>query len=65
MTTTWQHWIDRAFVAGWRVRWLEDLDAFTIVSPAVPRRPSLELGCYADERAAWRGAANLAKQREN
>jgi hypothetical protein len=55
-------WIDKAFHAGWRVvRWCDVQEAFTIVSPAYPRRPSVTLGHYTDERAAWRGAANLAR----
>jgi hypothetical protein len=58
----WQHWIDKAFLAGWRVRWCDDVAGHVIVSPARPRHPSVTLGHYTDERAAWRGAANLAKR---
>lgn len=57
----WQHWIDKAFLAGWRVRWCDDVEGHVIVSPARPRRPSVTIGHYTDERAAWRGAANLAR----
>jgi hypothetical protein len=59
MTDQWQHWIDRAFQAGWRVRWSDEVEGFVIVTPAAPRHPALELGCYTHERKAWHGAANL------
>jgi hypothetical protein len=59
--TTWQHWIDKAFLAGWRVRWCDEVEGFVIDSPAAPRRPSVTLGHYSDERSAWRGAANLSR----
>jgi hypothetical protein len=59
--TTWQHWIDKAFLQGWRVRWCDENQAFVIDTPALPRRPSLALGHYSDERSAWRGAANLSR----
>jgi hypothetical protein len=61
MTTQWQHWIDKAFLAGWRVRWCAAVEGFVIDSPARPRHPSVSLGHYSDERAAWRGAANLER----
>lgn len=61
-TDQWQQWIDAAWRAGWRVK-PDALGGYTVVSPAAPRRPSLELGHYADERAALRGAANMARMR--
>jgi hypothetical protein len=33
--------------------------AWWVRTPAAPRRPSEDLGCYRDARAAWRGAALL------
>jgi hypothetical protein len=63
MTDQWQHWIDKAFLAGWRVRWCDDLGAYTVVTPGAPRHPEVYLGFYTEERAAWRGAANLARLR--
>jgi hypothetical protein len=57
---TWQDYIDKAFLAGWRVRWCDDVEGFTIISPSRPRHPSMSLGHYRNERDAWRGAANLA-----
>jgi hypothetical protein len=59
--TTWQHWIDKAFLQGWRVRWCAENLAFVIDTPTLPRRPSVTLGHYSDERSAWRGAANLSR----
>jgi hypothetical protein len=61
MHDQWQHWIDKAFLAGWRVRWCDENLAFVIDTPARPRRPSVSLGHYSDERSAWRGAANLSR----
>lgn len=61
MSDKWQPWIDKAFHAGWRVSWCDVQEAFTITTPAYPRHPSVTLGHYAEERAAWRGAANLCR----
>jgi hypothetical protein len=60
---TWQEWIDHACGAGWKVAWREALQGFVIITPKAPRRPSEELGHYTEERAAWRGAANLCRLR--
>lgn len=59
MSDAWQPWIDKAFLAGWRVRWCDDVDGFIIETPARPRHPSVSLGHYTTERSAWHGAANL------
>jgi hypothetical protein len=61
MTDQWQHWIDKAFQAGWRVCWDDANDGWCIITPAALRRPSVTLGHYSDERSAWRGAANLSR----
>lgn len=60
---SWQDWIDDAHRKGWKVQWREAVGGYVIITPKAFRRPSVELGCYSDERAAWRGAANLCRLR--
>jgi hypothetical protein len=64
MPKTWQEWIDRAWGAGWKVQWREDVGGYVYVSPRMPRRPSEDFGWFSDERAAWRAAANSCRMRD-
>jgi hypothetical protein len=54
---TWQELIDHAAFVGFSVQYSEEAEGWYYVTPARPRRPSQELGTYADSRAAWRAAA--------
>lgn len=60
---TWQEWSDWACGQGFKVAWREELQGYVYITPKAPRRPSEELGPFANQRAAWKAAAFAAHKR--
>ena len=55
--------ISQATRAGYRVAFCSEPGGWLLTTPKAPRRPSLELGLYRDERTAWMDAALLASSK--
>lgn len=62
---TWDTLIMAARGAGWKIAWREASGGHVVITPKAPRRPSIEIGHYADERQAWKSAAFMARQRND
>jgi hypothetical protein len=62
--SAWLELINAASARGYRVAFDEESEGWIITTPKAPRRPSVDLGTYSDQQAAWRGAALLAQQEE-
>lgn len=57
----WQTLINEALQAGYSVSFDAECEGWVVHTPKAFRKAAMTLGTYADERAALRGAAFLAK----